>query len=36
MPNDTQGTISLELVDNSAAGFVGFAIGMVNIHDWIV
>jgi len=25
-----------ELVDNSAAGFVGFAIDTVNIRDWIV
>ena len=28
--------IGLELVDNSATGFVGFAIDTVNIHDWIV
>jgi len=28
--------IGLELADNSAAGFVGFAIDTVNIHDWIV
>ena len=28
--------IGLELADNSAAGFVGFAIDTVNIHDWII